>query len=521
MQNLPIGISSFSRIRENNYLYIDKTEYLYNLITTGTYYFLSRPRRFGKSLLVSTLRCLFEGKRELFKGLWIYDRWDWSRFYPVIHIDFNAISCDEPVQLKEKLLNRLYDIGTEHGIEVKNNTLPECFEELILKINKKYKEEVVFLIDEYDRPIINHIGMGEGRLEIAKANREVLRTFYGVIKAGDVQDVTRFVLLTGVSKFSKVSVFSELNNLTDLTMHTRYWAILGITEEELERYLVPYIEEYCRHRNIALEEGKRQLREYYNGYRFSEEGESVYNPYSLLRCLEERKIGNWWFETGTPTVLVNLIKETQYPILHIEDMKLKQAAFSTYEIEDLRIEALLFQTGYITIKNERNGIYQLGYPNKEVKTSFLDVLFEKIVGYRDPEKLEKRYFIEEKLEQGDLQGFIDIIKAIYSGIPYTLEYKLNEAHFHTLFYVMLSSMGIRAETEVLTSRGRIDMVVEIGDKIYIIEFKCNQESEKAIEQIKENRYADRYRKEGKELYLIGINFSTQGKNIADWKFERI
>ncbi len=520
MKKLPIGIQSFERIREAGYVYLDKTREIYNLVTGGEYYFLSRPRRFGKSLLVSALRCLFEGKKELFNGLWIQDKWEWKK-HPVIVIDFNGITLDTPENLKKSLLENLDKIGKAYGVKIEEELLKGKFKELILILKEKTGEDVVILIDEYDKAIINHIGLGKERLQTAKRNRDILKEFYGVIKDADVANVTRFVLLTGVSKFSKMSIFSELNNLFDITMSEEHAELLGVTAQELEMYFREHVECLAAQRNTSYEAVKEQLRVFYNGYRFSKKDIKVYNPYSILSCLKDKDFKNYWFETGTPTFLVNLIKENDYYVPEIEKLELSDADFSTYDIERLRINALLFQTGYTTIKDvidiEQN-VYELGYPNLEVKKSFLKMLFCEYTGAQSTMPFVK---ISNALKEGSTDEFIEIIKSLFAGIAYEVGRRLTESYFHSLFYVMVSGAGVFTNSEVMTSQGRIDLVVEFNDRVYIMEFKCGQSSKEAIEQIKEKKYHGKYLHTGREINLIGINFSTDNKNIDDWQVEKV
>jgi len=519
LKKLPIGQSSFERIIKDNELYVDKTKKIYELINSTKFNFLSRPRRFGKSLLVSTLKNIFLGNKELFKGLWIYNSdWEWEK-YSVIVIDFNKISVDSPENLISTLIEKLKEEAEKLKINIKSKLLKSIFAELICKTYEKTGKEVVILIDEYDKPIINHLGEGEDRLEIAKKNREILREFFSTLKAEDVISKLRFLLLTGVSKFSQAGVFSALNNLADLTMNAKFSDLLGITEEELEVYFKDYIEECAKEYGISFDKMKEMIRDYYNGYRFSEKDIKVYNPYSLINFFNERKFRNYWFTTGTPTFLVNLIKEKDYYIPEAENLKAPEYIFSTYEIENLDIRALLFQTGYLTIKDydfEFNE-YTLSYPNKEVKYSFLNNLFESYAGKENGKYLE----IRRALAKGDIERLIEIIKSIFSSIPYIQGAKLNEANFHSLFYLMIGAGGYPAEMELLTCEGRIDIKVETKDKIYIIEFKCNQSAEKAISQIKEKRYYEPFLGKGKEIILLGINFSTEKRNIEDYMTEKL
>ncbi len=524
LKNLPIGISDFKRIRENEYLYIDKTEGIYELISGGMYYFLSRPRRFGKSLLVSTLYNIFRGKKELFKGLYIYDSdYEWEE-YPIIRLDFNGISNTNPEMLNDDIRIALNRILKQEEIEpvLNNSSIQTFFTEVIIRIYEKYKKSIVFLVDEYDKPIISHIGKGKEELKIADKNRELLKDFYGVLKEIDVVTKTRFVFITGITKFSKVSIFSELNNLTDLTMNKRYCDILGITEDEMDRDLTPYIERFCKEENINCEELREELRGYYNGYRFSSKDVRVYNPFSLFTALEYHSIENYWFETGTPTFLINLIKKQNIYIPEYEKLKADEYMFSTYEISDLSTLPLMFQSGYLTIRDydKRLRLYELGYPNKEVKESFTKNLFAEYSGLKRNTKYAD---VRVNIEDGKIEEAIEVMKSIFSEIPYTLmrEDMINELYFHMMFYLIISASGVGITSEILTAKGRIDALIETRDRYYIIEFKCDQDSSKAIQQIKEKKYYEPYKYRGKEIVLIGINFSTEDKNISDYKIEKL
>ncbi len=517
LKNLPIGQSSFENLIKGDMLYVDKTEIIYRMITNAQFYFLSRPRRFGKSLLISTLEEIFKGNKELFKDLWIYKAdYNWEE-YPVVIIDFNHVLSDNHIMLQEGITKLLVDVANAHGLQLEENVYKYAFVELIKKLSEKYSKQVVLLIDEYDKPIITHLGKGDEGIRLAEKNRDILKNFYGTIKAASVIENLRFVLLTGVSKFSKAGVFSELNNLSDITMHDRYASILGITEEELAHYFDEYIKLQCNYLEIDEEEVRLKIREYYNGYRFSETDLKVYNPFSLIKFFDESKFRNYWFESGTPTFLVNLIKERNYYIPQAESFSADETTFSSYELDNLDITALLFQTGYLTIKDyDRDfGTYVLGYPNVEVKYSFLRHLYKD----RVPDEDNKYKRLVELLAKGNLDEFISVMSSIFAGITYDEGSRINEANFHTLFYVTLAAGGLPARSQVLNYSGRIDMVVEVKDKVYIFEFKCNQSADKAIEQIRQKKYYEGFTSSAKEIYLVGINFDMEKRNIAQYKWE--
>jgi len=519
LQTLPIGDSSFESINQNNCLYVDKTKHIYQMLEKGKYYFLSRPRRFGKSLTVSTLRCLFQGKKELFDGLWIVKNinWEWKK-YPVITLDFNGITHDTPHNLKLSLKNNLKKIAQKFDTNLSETFLKEQFKELILSLNKKSKAQVVILVDEYDKPIIDYLGKGGKGLEIAKANREILKNFFGVIKDIDVLRVLRFVFITGVSKFSRVSIFSELNNLDDITMNRHYADMLGYTQEELENFFADHISIFAKELNQSTDQVINRLKLEYNGYRFSEKNVSVYNPFSVLKALNEMAYKKFWFETGTPKFLINLLRETNWDIPAIESMQATESVFSVYEIENLQPEALLFQTGYVTIKDVDEGLYSFIYPNQEVKTAFLENLF---YSYTNKTKESQRFILLSKfLYKEDFDSFFNTITAIFASIPYHLESKRDEAYYHTLFYLMVCGSGINAQSEIADCTGRIDLLITFSDKIFIIEFKCNQNAHLALKQIREKGYDRKFQDSGKKIMLVGINFDTEKRNISEWKVEK-
>ena len=495
---------------------MDKTRHLFQMADEGKFYFMSRPRRFGKSLTVSTLRCMFQGKKELFEGLWIAERseWEWKP-YPVVFLDFNEISHDTPENLKLGLEENLQNHARKNKIRLKSSLLKEQFRELILGLHHKTGTSVVILIDEYDKPLIDHLGKGEKAMKTAKTNRDILKYFFGVIKGGDVSSTLRLVFITGVSKFSRVSIFSELNNLEDLTMTERCADMLGYTREEIETYFPPHIRLLSEKTGIPETEIMEKLEWHYDGYRFSKRDIRVYNPFSVLSALRQKDFKNYWFETGTPTFLVNLLRETGWYLPTIETMRATEAVFSTYELEDLRPEALLFQTGYITIRDVTERLYSFGYPNQEVKASFLEILFHSWTrGLRDGSRF---VLLADYLHKEEHEEFIETMSAIFASIPYALETKRDEAYFHTVFYLMLCASGVNARSEIMTCRGRIDLVMEFPDKIYIIEFKCNQSAQAGIDQIREKGYADKYRQSGKKIILMGINFDSEERNVGEWK----
>jgi hypothetical protein len=519
---LPIGIQSFKTIRENNYLYVDKTRHIYRMIAEGMFYFLARPRRFGKSLLVSTLSCLFQGQMELFDDLWIAqnDRWKWDA-YPVVTIDFNQIDHRTPENLETDLGRSFDNCAEEFGVRIEEPFLQGRFGALIQSLRKKTGRPVVVLVDEYDKPIIDHLGRGEEGLTIAKANRDLLKNVFGVLKGADVAPALRFVFFTGVSKFSRVSIFSELNNLNDITMSRDYATLLGYTDAEFRTCFNKHIRRFADDSDGTPEAVIEGFKSTYNGYRFSKAEETVYNPFSVLQALQHRDFGHYWFETATPTFLVNLLREKEYRLPEIETLQVTETMFSTYDLDRLNAEALLFQAGYVTIKDVRGRLFTLGYPNQEVKTAFLENLYQSLAGVTNGAEAAKYALLAPYLRKEDFDAFFQTLSSLFASIPYTLESKRDEAYFHTLFYLMVSASGVDARTEVFTSRGRIDLVVEYPDKVFIIEFKCNQSADAALKQIRDMDYPQKFQGTGKQRILMGINFDTDKRNISEWKSDII
>ena len=520
MKKLPIGIQSFEVLRGQGYLYVDKTEWVYRLVDEGMFYFLARPRRFGKSLLVSTLKCLFQGRRELFEGLWIAEHSDWEwQEHPVVVIDFNEIAVETPEALESSLFSHLDEIAVANGLSLSAKYLGLRLRELILALARKSGKPVVVLVDEYDKPLISHLGRGDEELRVAIANRDILKSFFGVLKGASVSSVLRFVFFTGVSQFSKVSIFSELNNLFNISMVRQYADMLGYTQGEVEDYFAEHIERWSEELGVSAAEVVEELARQYDGYRFSEREVRVYNPFSVLSALSEGRFGNYWFETGTPTFLVNLLRQENYPLLEIDGVRVDQSLFTVFDVEELIPEALLFQTGYLTIKDVDGEIYTLGYPNREVKTSFSKSLLFTTEGVDGRRVSSHVLQLARHLGRGDLEAFFETMRAIYGSIPYDIGGKRDEAYFHTIFYLAMAASGGEARSSVLTSRGRIDLVVAFPDKVYVMEFKCDQGAEVGLRQIRERGYAERYARSGKRVVLVGINFSTEERNIAEWKAE--
>ncbi len=517
MKNLPLSIQTFRDFIEVGYLYVDKTRLIYDLFAKGgKYYFLSRPRRFGKSVLISTLTEIFGGNQELFKGLWIYDKIEWVS-YPVIHIDFSTIDYESPEKLKESIKKFLNKTALAHGVTLdETKTYKESFVELIEKCSAKGR--VVILIDEYDKPLIEYIEADE--IEIAGKIRKVLKNFYGVIKGMDAY--LRFVFITGVSKFARVSVFSDLNNLIDITLAENFSALLGYTEAELWHYFSSYIEEMAEKRGITSSQFIAIIREWYNGY--SWDGKNfVYNPFSILNLFNANSFENFWFSTGTPTFLVKLIRERHKEPMEFENLPVQGYTFDSYDLENPDIACLLFQTGYLTIKQVTREAevktYTLSYPNREVRDSFLTHLFGEYTqtSLSSGRRILKR--MGKAINFDDPERFIQEIKSLFAAIPYQIFIGEREAYYHSLIYLLLRLSGAEVRCEDSTNLGRIDGVLETAKSIYIMEFKVGSADE-ALAQIKKKKYYEKYQGQGKEIVLLGIGFDPKIRNIGNYLVER-
>jgi hypothetical protein len=509
MQELPIGIQTFSDIIQHDYLYVDKTEKIFDLVKNPKgVYFLSRPRRFGKSLLISTLNEIFEGEKELFKDLWIYKTdYAWEK-HPVVRIDFSKKKAENKDDLKGFILYQLKNIADNYGISLERDQYDEAFDELLTKLSGINK--VAVLIDEYDKPIIDNID----NIDLAVELREILKGFYTIIKACD--EHIRFVLLTGVSKFSKAGVFSGLNNLKDISMDTKYSSLLGITGQEMETCFKEHIDRFAEIEGVSNAELIEKITYWYNGFCFSGTCEKVFNPFSMLLLFDNARFSNYWFESATPSFLVKLIKEKSFDIKKMQDLEVREENLSTYEIEDLALVPLLFQTGYLTIKgyDDEFMTYRLGYPNFEVENSFQYALLR---SYSYTETNGYLVSLIRALRNDDFETFFDTLSVFFADIPYDLHIE-KEKYYQTVFYLIFSLIGLKVEAEVKTNKGRIDAVI-IDKDIYIFEFKFNGNKNKALSQINDKRYFEKYQGMGKEIYLFGVEFAD--RNVGEWAVEKI
>jgi len=511
MKRLPIGIQTFRDIVQNDYLYVDKTEKIFDLVKNPKgVYFLSRPRRFGKSLLISTLNEIFEVNKELFKGLWIYEAdYAWEK-HPVVRIDFSKKKAENKDDLKGFILYQLNNIAEKYGISLERNQYDEAFDELLTKLSGINK--VVVLIDEYDKPIIDNIEKKDLAIEL----REILKGFYTIIKACD--EYVRFVLLTGVSKFSKAGVFSGLNNLKDISMDTRHLSLLGITRQEIESSFKDHIDQFAKTEGIGKSELIEKITCWYDGFCFSRSCEKVFNPFSILLLFDNARFSNYWFESATPSFLIKLIKEKEFDLTGLDGVNISESAFSSYEIENLKIIPILFQTGYLTITeyNKERMEYTLAYPNFEVKNSMTECLAE-AYSFVERELVHGyAWTLIDALRDQDFETFFDTLKIFFADIPYDLHIK-KEKYYQTIFYLIFSLIGLKVEAEVKTNKGRIDAVI-IDKDIYIFEFKFDGDKDQALNQIKDKRYFEKYQGKGKKIYLFGVEFAD--RNVGKWVVEK-
>lgn len=514
---LPIGIQDFSKLIERDFVYVDKTEYYHRLITGGKYYSLSRPRHFGKSLLISTLKEIFLGNRALFKGLWIEEKHDWEP-HPVILLDFTQISKRAP-DLEEGIRQELVSIADGYGVRLTGQTNAGRLLELIQTLGKEKK--VAVLVDEYDKPLIDHLEDPER----VKQNRQVLKDMYSVLKGND-RYIT-FLMLTGVTKFSQVSIFSDLNHLTDITLTPAFSQMLGYTHEEIQRYFPAHLAELKAKWAGVFPDVMAEMKAWYNGYSWDAE-KLVYNPFSVLNLFFNNEFGEYWFATGTPTFLVKWIRSRAYSIFDVENSEIKLRALSKFEIEDIEVNSLLFQTGYLTIrkKDPLQQTVTLGFPNKEVANAFSANLLAEFSekGAQKTDTLVLRMAAE--LRKGNVEAFVESLRALFAGIAYPIQpagsngIKNFEKYYHTMFYLVLKLLGYDVQAEVLTHTGRIDAVVTTESYRYIFEFKLGHADE-AMAQIKAKAYHTPYLTDAQQLFLVGIGFDIQTRNVSDYLVEAL
>ena len=513
-RKLPIGIQSFEKIRTGGFTYIDKTDLIYQLATTNSPYFLSRPRLFGKSLLMSTLKAYFLGKKELFTGLAMETlETEWKE-YPVLHLDLNARNYDSKEALVAILNQHLEKWEAKYGDEKKERSPEERFSYLLERIHEASGSQVVILIDEYDKPLLQAIG----NEKLQEQYKNILKAFYGVLKSADAH--LRFVFLTGVTKFGQISVFSDLNQLKDISMDARYATICGITDKELRRDFQPELEALAANEGLSYEEVCQKMKRMYDGYHFRHNMEGLYNPFSVLNALDSVEFGSYWFSTGTPTFLVQLLKETDYDLRNLEGIELPVNQFADYRADADYPIPVIYQSGYLTIKgyDKEFQSYTLGFPNEEVKYGFLNFLVPYYTGVSSNENLFNiRHFVNE-LRSGDANAFLARLRAFFAGIPYELNDK-TERHYQAIFYLVFRLLGQYMEVEERSAKGRADAVVKTKDYVYVFEFKLDGNVDEALKQIDEKGYLLPYSVDERKLMKIGVSFDSAERNIGEWKIQ--
>ena len=524
----PIGIQSFEKLVTEGYYYVDKTELIYQLTHDGTIYFLSRPRRFGKSLLVSTLKNYFLGKKELFKGLAIERlETEWAE-YPVFHIDFNGSNFTVPDTLERKLEGYIASWEAVYGKNPYQTDAGDRFAYILKQAHEQSGKRCVVLVDEYDKPILDVLdtGIKDDRQEqlLEDRNREVLKGFYSVFKAAD--DDLQFVLLTGVTKFSQVSVFSGFNQPADISMDSRYEALCGITQEELERYFSESIQEMAEKEGITTDEMTAWLKRQYDGYHFSKNMTDVYNPFSLLNAFASQDIRDYWFRSGTPSYLIRLLAHTDENLDELTGKYYDPQEFVDYKASVEKPLPMIYQSGYLTIKDykPRRGTFLLDFPNNEVKKGFVSLVAS---DYLKPKRESVNSWIQDvidALEDGETEKLRKLFTSFLADIPYTMRRKEDERererYFHYTFYLIFRLVSVyTVYTEKEQSEGRVDCIVETPDYIYIFEFKLDGTADEALRQIEEKGYARPYESDKRPLYKIGVSFSSQTGTIDGWKIQ--
>lgn len=533
-RKIPIGIQSFEDLRRKNFLYVDKTLYAFKLANLGKVYFLSRPRRFGKSLFLSTLKAYFLGQKELFKGLYIEKAEEkraeiekneaWGE-YPVFYLDFNVGRYDLDGALAESLDYFLKKEEKIYRLKNEGDSFGKRFQSLIETAYNKTGKQAVILVDEYDKPLLQTMGVNE---VLNEEYRNTLKAFYSVIKTCD--QYIRFAFLTGVTKFSKVSISSDLNNLQDISMLNDYAEICGLTQAEIEKTFKPEIERLAKNTKNSYDKMLEELKKRYDGYKFSVLGESVYNPFSILNTFNSGELKNYWFATGTPTFLVNYLKDAHYNIPDLDGkVELDESMLNEYRADTKDPIPILFQSGYLTIKEyiEDVNMYRLGFPNDEVRYGFLKNLFPSYSSLRPDETGVSIWKFVEDIRAGNVDEFMERMQAIIAGVPYDNlpkdKLKLREQNYQTAVYLIFKLMGQFVQTEIHCAKGRADCIVHTKDSIYIFEFKLMSAgtAEDAIVQIKENGYAAQFKTSSKKIILIGSSFNEEERTIGEWKTEEL
>ena len=507
----PIGIQNFEKIRNDGYLYIDKTALMYQMVKTGSYYFLSRPRRFGKSLLISTLEAYFQGKKELFTGLAVERlEKDWIK-YPILHLDLNIEKYDTPESLDNILEKSLTAWEKLYGAEPSERSFSLRFAGIIERACKQAGQRVVILVDEYDKPMLQAIS----NEKLQKQFRDTLKPFYGALKTMD--GYIKFAFLTGVTKFGKVSVVSDLNNLDDISMRKDYVEICGVSDQELHENLDIELHEFAETQGLSYDKLCTKLKEYYDGYHFTHNSIGIYNPFSLLNAFKYKEFGSYWFETGTPTYLVKLLKKHHYDLERMAHEETDAQVLNSIDSESTNPIPVIYQSGYLTIKgyDERFGIYRLGFPNREVEEGFIRFL---LPFYANVNKVESPFEVQKfvrEVETGDYDSFFHRLQSFFADTTYEV-IREQELHYENVLFIVFKLVGFYTKVEYHTNNGRVDLILQTDKFIYIMEFKLNGTAEEALQQINNKRYALPFEADGRKLFKIGINFSEKTRNIEKW-----
>ena len=507
----PVGIQNFEKIRKDGYCYIDKTALVYQLVKTGSYYFLSRPRRFGKSLLVSTLEAYFQGKKELFKGLAMEGlEKEWKR-YPILHLDLNTQKYETEDSLESVLNENLAVWESLYGRNENEIGPARRFAGVIRRAHEKTGERVVILVDEYDKPMLQAIGDEKRQA----AFRSTLKAFYGALKSEDGH--IKFALLTGVTKFGKVSVFSDLNNLMDLSRDHRYFDICGISEEELLKNFSEDIQELASANGQTFGQACEQLKTDYDGYHFCPDSPGMYNPFSILNTFAKKTYGSYWFETGTPTYLVELLKQHKYDLYRMAHEKTTSNVLDSIDSASTNPIPVIYQSGYLTIKGyiPEPRIFELGFPNREVEEGFMNFLLPYYTPIQESESGFAIWDFISDVKSGDIDGFMERLQAFLADCPYELAKDI-ELHYQNVLFIVFRLAGLYTKVEYHTSRGRIDLVLQTDSYVYVMEFKLDGSAEQALQQIEDKQYALPFAKDSRKVYSIGVNFSSETRNIERW-----
>jgi hypothetical protein len=515
MPSLPLlstGQQEFATLRETQRVYVDKTDFIHKLFTHSSYFFfLSRPRRFGKSLLVNTLKELFLGRKELFEGLFIYDKIDWKT-HPVIHIDCSKLGFKD-IGLQDALCKRLDEIAQNYQLSLQEKGIGLKFAELIKKLHLKTDTQVAILIDEYDKPITDVLEQGDNAQ--AHLHREMLRTFYSIVKGSSAH--IRFFFLTGITRFSKVSLFSDLNNLVDISFHKDFHNLLGYTQAEIQTYFSAHLEAVGQENGKNLSEIWELVKRWYNGYSWNG-SERLYNPFSILCFLDEKRFRNFWFESGTPKMLVNLLKKEG--LYNLQNIRANMGLINNFDIDNLNAETLLFQTGYLTISSfDEFGDFILNYPNHEVELSMTQYLLGAYT-YQMRHSVTANQ-IAAAIKKHDFDLFIDTINILFADISAEIFLSKKEAYYHSVLFLAIKLAGFHIVAEVRSSKGRIDAVLGYENRIYLFEFKLDQDAQNALQQIEQKEYFKKFLQQDKDIFLVGINFSSSKKEVDNWIVKKI